>query len=282
MAVDPPPPADTLFRATPSPDLEPLVEAYAGRAAIVEPSAFPVFPTGRAELLFHFADPFSTGAEAAMAPLPRAALLGPRSKPYWHAAGPAIDWFLIQLTPIGMRRLLGARFADCWDQIVPLADLPHALPAGLHAALRRANGFEARAALIERLLQSLDPIDTAGDGAISEAGRRARRGEIQSIAGLATFVGVGERRFRQRFRAEYGIGPKSFLQLLRLERQLQALHPDHPADPDGALAEYADESHAIRAFRRHTGLAPSAYRRIKQAGDRLVFTGKRAPFDGAR
>ncbi len=274
MVTDRSPSTDRLYRKVSSDALAPLVEAYAGRSATGKLATFPVFPTGRAELIFHFADPFRTGSEASLQPLARAALLGPRSSSYWHAAGPTIDWFLIQLTPIGMRQFLGARFDRCWDRAVLLSNLPHALPIDLFERLCSAGSFAARAALVDTLLLTIPPVDDGGDVAVSEAGRLARRSEINTIAGLADFVGVGERRLRQRFRAEYGVAPKAFLQLVRLGRQLQSLHPDHAADPDTALAEYADESHAIRAFRRHTGLTPSAYREIKHSGDPLVFTGR--------
>ena len=277
MANSTSPLTDRLYRRLPADAFAPLVESYAGRYAISKSATFPVFPTGRAELLFHFADPFCTGSGSALTPLPQAVLLGPRSSCYWHAAGPKIDWFLIQLTPLGMRRILGSRFDCHWEQVVPLASLPHAIPSDLFEQLRDAGDFAARATLVDKLLHTNPPADEGGDVTVSEAGRLARLGELNTIKHLAAFVGIGERRLRQRFLAEYGIAPKAFLQLVRLSRQLQSLHPDHAADMDATLAEYADESHAIRAFRRYTGLTPKAYQRMKNAGDQLAFTGQSEP-----
>src|SRR5262245_61434648 len=99
--------ADVVSRVAPPADLRLLAEAFAGRTATTLKARFPVFPTARAELMFHFADPFLIGDAAAgpMRPLAPASLLGPRLSNYWQSAGPRIDWFMVQLTALGCRRL---------------------------------------------------------------------------------------------------------------------------------------------------------------------------------
>jgi len=250
-----------------------LVESFASREARTEPATFPVFPTARAELIFHFGDPFRVGERRADRPLPRIALLGPRDTLYWQAAGPAIDWFLIQLTPLGCRRLLDLPFADAWNRAIDFEPLWGGEARALWEQLAAAPTFEMRVALASRYLRSLRRTRLSGDALMSEAGRQARAGTLRSVDQLAATLDVGQRRLRQRFAAEYGIGPKYFLRLMRFGRQLEALHPLRRAAAEHGVDEYADQSHAIRELVRFAGLTPGAYLGVKSSGDRLIFTG---------
>ena len=264
---------DVVDRTAPPRDLEPLVEALAGRLACVGRAKFPVFPTARAELIFHFGDPFLVADTpvGAMRPLPRAVLLGPRRQNHWQSAGPQIDWFLIQLTPLGCRQLLGLSFAEVWNREIDLADLPGLGMTELHERLRGLTTFRARVALAVATLRAA-PLNVQLDP-ISRAGRLAREGRIRSLAQLGARLDVGPRRLHQSFVANYGIGPKYFLSLMRFGRQLTARHPSFNVHSLQEEPEYADDSHAIREFRRFANLTPAAYARQKSGGDRLVFTG---------
>lgn len=262
------PPSDVISRIAPPRDLLPLVEALAGRSALVGRARFPVFPTARAELIFHFGDPFLVADEAAgpMRPLAPAALLGPRRTLYWQSAGPLIDWFLVQLTPLGCRRLLGLAFAEAWDREVELAAM-----TALHERLRGLTSFRARALVAVEALRAMQS-GAVEDDPVSRLGSLARAGRIRNLAALGARLDVGPRRFHQLFVAEHGIGPKYFLSLMRFGRQLAARHPSFDPGCETDEPEYADDSHAIREFRRFAGLTPGAYARQKQ-GDRLIFTG---------
>ncbi len=232
---------------------------------------FPVFPTARLELIFHFGDPFMVNAAEGepLRPLPPAALLGPRSRICWQSAGPRIDWFMVQLTALGCRRLLGLSFAEAWHDEIALSDLWGPAAEALHDRLRAAGSFEARVAIAGATLRTRAG-DEALDDRLSQLGAIARAGRIRSVSALVNGLGVGPRRLHQRFVADYGISPKGFLSLMRFGRQLAARHP--LAAPDMDEPEYADDSHAIREFRRFTGLTPGAYVRAKRH-DRLIFTG---------
>ena len=264
--------SDRLDRCKAPADLAMLVESFASRRAVTTPSTFPVFPTARAELLFHFGDDFRAGERRADRLLPRIALLGPWDRIYWQAAGPRIDWFLIQLTPLGCRRLLDLPFAECWNRIVSLDTLWRGDGLRLLERLAAATGFEARVELACRFLRQRVGPARSGDAVMSEAGRQARAGALRSVEALAAALDVGHRRLRQRFAAEYGTGPKHFLSLMRFGRQLEALHPLRRAEAEPA-DDYADQSHAIREFVRFSGITPGTYRGVKAKGDRLIFTG---------
>src|SRR5688500_4460963 len=146
--------ADRLWRIAPPPDLAPWIEALAGRYAEQPRAIFPVFPTARAELIFHFGDPFLVGDGGnAMRRLPAAGLLGPRAQIYWQSAGPSIDWFMVQLTPLGCRQLVGRRFAELWNRELPMKQ-PWAGAVSLHKRLRCAGDFPARVAVTMATLRA--------------------------------------------------------------------------------------------------------------------------------
>ena len=268
----PPEERDIISRCPPPPDLAPFVEALAGRTARSEARRFPVFPTARAELIFHFGDPFLVGEDpAAMRPLARAVLLGPRRRTYGQSAGPRIDWFMVQLSPLGLRRLLGLSFAETWESEIALDECWGAKAGVLFDQLAGTGSFARRAAVAAEALRRL-----GGEAAdpLSEAVSRVRSGQLRSVGALCRRLDVGPRRLHQRFTAETGIAPKLFLSLMRFGRHLEALHP-RPLLPcvEADEPEYADDSHAIREFRRFAGVTPGAYVAQKRAGDRLVYTG---------
>ncbi len=258
---------DVISRVAPPADLRPLVETFAGRTAITPRMMFPVFPTARAELIFHFGDPFLAGDDArTMRPLAPVTLLGPRMKNYWQSAGPRIDWFLIQLTPLGCERLLNLRFGDAWEQAIAFDG---SRLGELRECLQMAATFDARLDLAIEALRAL--FSPATDDVGSRAGSMVRAGRIRSIENLCACLDVGPRRLHQRFVSAYGVGPKLFLELMRFGRQLAFRHPS--GDARTHEPEYADDSHAIREFRRFSGMTPGAYTRMKSGGDRLVHTG---------
>ena len=258
-------PHDRIERCAPPAPLAPFVESLAGRRARVAPARFRILPTGRAELMFHFADPFLAGQANSLEPLAPVALLGPRDTAYWQGAGPEIDWFLIQLTPLGLRRLLGMSFAESWNLVSAVPGL-----ARLYEAMALAPGFAERVALASAWIGQRCGRD-CDNAPYSRLATLVREGRVRGPDAMAALLGTGARNLRQRFSAEIGIGPKRFCSLVRFNRQLSARHPLLADKHDHALAEYADESHAAREFRRFAGVTPGIYRAAK-TDDALVFT----------
>lgn len=264
---------DQFWRSAPPADLAPYVEVILGRRADHAPANFEVFPGAHAELLFHFADPFhaSAGGTHVVKSLPRAALLGPRTRRCRQLAGPAIDWLIVQLSPAGCQRFLGHPFAALIDHDAPLAEL---LPGAdlLWERLAGQPAFHARAALAADWLRAL-PVRRSGDPSLSRLITLSRARPVPTAARLAEMLDLGERRLRQRFAAEIGVSPKGWLSLMRANRYLSALHPGTRSTG----FEFADDSHAIREFRRFAGITPRAYRDLKATGDPLVNTVRNFP-----
>ena len=261
-----------LHRTDPPEDLSSLIESFAGRGDLTAIGAFPVFPIGRAELFFNFGDPIWTGQIGHLRPEPQAFLLGPRSQIYWQAGGPAVDWFLVQLTPLGMRRLLGTSFGECWDLTIDLEQMPSRIPADLFSRMQAAVTFQDRVAICVDAVRAVSKSDMI-DAAASAVGSMARRGILRTVDAMGRSLDIGPARLRQRFQSTYGVGPKFFLSLMRFERQLTERHPLLHEPAYHGSDDYFDDSHAIREFKRFTRMTPTKYRSLK-ANDRMLITGE--------
>lgn len=168
------------------------------------------------------------------------------------------------------QRVIGAVFRPGGASVV--LGVPAPTLTGAHRALDSLWGAEA-ARLREQLLeaetapQALALLDAAlvarigatFDPIVAHACHALERGV--RIAVVASGVGLGEKRFRERFSTAVGVSPKSFARLARLQRVLTAAAVERP---DWArLAQdcgYYDQAHLIQDFRVLTGMTPSAYR----------------------
>ncbi len=93
---------------------------------------------------------------------------------------------------------------------------------------------------------------------------RDRFREALRIADVAEAVGVHPAHLASVFRDKHGLPLGAFIRRLRLEWSADRLA--RSADSLSSIAYgagFADQSHFTRAFKRHTGLPPGAYRRAR-------------------
>lgn len=155
------------------------------------------------------------------------------------------------------------------------------------ATHRRHPGMAERA---QRLARELDPVDNlsalAAEGIVLEMmvglarlesraeGRpgwlvqaqellHARFADPIRISEVAAAVGVHPAHLARGFRTHFRLSMGSYLRRLRLDWAARELARSDVSLAAVALAAgFADQSHFTRFFRRHTGLTPSAYRRM--------------------
>lgn len=229
-----------------------------------------VFPNAQPEIFAHFGSPYWTSESVGdpLLPLPALSVLTPRSAPYRHANGPEVDWFLMQLTPLGCATLLGAPMAALTGPDVALASLIGPSAQSLFDALASSRGFDERCDIAEGWACVESLADSGQRIALSRIVTFARNHSIPSVRQIALELGVSDRRLRQIFAAEIGMSPKTFFSLMRAERLWTHAHPQ--SGFIDLFDEFADQSHAAREFRRFTGSTLGSYLRSKRDGDALV------------
>jgi AraC-like DNA-binding protein len=99
----------------------------------------------------------------------------------------------------------------------------------------------------------LDPFVPAAVAAIEETQATIR------IEELARRVGLSQSALERRFRRNVGTSPKQFASILRLKNAIRLRGRGHDFTSIAYSAGYTDQSHFINAFKRVTGLAPSAF-----------------------
>lgn len=82
-----------------------------------------------------------------------------------------------------------------------------------------------------------------------------------SLTALGEEVGVHPVYLSRRFRREFGMTLAEYARAARLEWAREQLASDRSLAQIALEAGFSDQSHFTRAFRRHTGTTPGAYRR---------------------
>jgi methylphosphotriester-DNA--protein-cysteine methyltransferase len=164
----------------------------------------------------------------------------------------------LHFLPGAASALLGVRADELTDRTVAADEL---FGAGFTARLLDAAGPRARRSARESaLLARARVTDAAVDSLARLAARRIERraGQVR-ISELALELGVGERRLERAFRAQVGVGPKTFARIARFRATWSALERGgRPVEV--ALAQgYFDQPHLVRDF---VAFACDAPRRI--------------------
>ena len=167
----------------------------------------------------------------------------------------------LQLTPLGVHRLVGLPMSELANRSVGLEEL---LPDArvLSARLRDAPSWENRFDLVEEfLLRRLAEAAPPSPG-VEWSWRLLRQtnGRV-AIGALASELGWSHRRLIARFREQIGLAPKTVARVMRFDRAVAALR----SGSQGGLAElafecgYFDQAHLNREFRELAGTTPAAF-----------------------
>jgi AraC-like DNA-binding protein len=155
-------------------------------------------------------------------------------------------------------RTLAGRVVDVSEEFPELAALAEQLPGlGLAEALARLD-----ATLLARRSGIPDPAVRRFVGA-------ALDDPTSPIPALAELAGLGHDALIDAVRANIGVTPKAFADLVRFDRfvDLTARAAERGWAALAAEAGFYDQSHLIRVFRRFTGLTPAAYvRAVRSEG----------------
>lgn len=87
-----------------------------------------------------------------------------------------------------------------------------------------------------------------------------------TVQALARHAGLSVAQLERHLTGLLQLTPGRWLMSLRLDAAMRQLERDQPIAQVAADCGFADHSAFTRAFRRHVGLAPGAYRQLRQRG----------------
>ncbi|MFC4299007.1 MAG: AraC family transcriptional regulator [Castellaniella sp.] len=194
---------------------------------------------------------------------PPVTLLGPTCGAYRLMLSAGCRLLTIGLLPGGWARCLPMPAHECVDTLVDGAALwGETATAEIIERLQAAPLNGAHVGLIERFLMH-GPRRASHPGMLRLAGIDAwlERSPALSLDTLCTQLDVSARQLRRITLEGYGMSPKTLAmkyRALRLASSLSLARELPPTNP--WQAEYADQSHMIRDFRRFIGWTPQAFR----------------------
>ena len=244
--------------------LRPYVAEYVGYRHLGAPAVHHGVPSPSATVILAFDEPIDTAWKhdpASRTTYWRLAS-GLHTRPALIHTGGFQHGIQLQLTPLGVRALLGAPVGALATVMVSHDDVPLGIDAAVHARLAAARSWPDRFAILDAaLIRSLRSYGEARAAAIPSAARDgwallAAGGGRASIGELARATGWSARHLHTRFTAEFGVSPKQAAQLMRFER-VRGLVARGMGLAEAAVAGgYADQAHLTREWTRFAGQPP--------------------------
>jgi AraC-like DNA-binding protein len=169
----------------------------------------------------------------------------------------------VDLTPLGVRALLGVPAGALANEVVDLDDLLGPEAGRLLERLHAATTWPARFALLEAALAARAARAPAPRPDVVYAWRRLHAtGGHLAVGALAAELGCSRRHLARRFAEDVGLAPKVFARVVRFRRAAALLlDPLGPPPSDVAAgAGFSDQAHLTREVRALAGLPPAALR----------------------
>jgi AraC-like DNA-binding protein len=243
----------------PSPGLSAIVEKHWLLDGAAPPRWECVLPDGRAELIFHYGEPFARRAAGSNVEVqPRALFVGQITSPACLQPRGTAGVAAIRLRPEATG-LLGPAAAAITNRF---EDLDALVPtSALLDQLANARNDADRIHALERFLATV--IRTAPRPEVAFAvGCLVRRGGTTSIEAVARVAGVARRQLERRFQSDVGLSPKSFARLLRVNRAARLVLEKTPLADVAAACGYFDQAHLSNDFRQLVQQSPHAWQQM--------------------
>jgi AraC-like DNA-binding protein len=250
----------------PHPALTPYVEAYVGYHEVLDARAVHHgVASERATVILAFDEPIDVGwpGETGSGATYWTLASGLHTKPALIVTHGFQHGIQLDLTPLGVRALLGVPAAEIAALMVDHLDLPLGVDAPKHAAIAGAGTWGERFDLLEAHLLSVlarrdsDPADRVRPE-VGEAWRlltRSRGG--LAVEEVARRVGWSRRHLAARFAAEYGVGPKQAARLMRFSHARSLARSGCRLADAAHRSGFADQAHLSREWRALGGQTPT-------------------------
>ncbi len=238
----------------PSARLRPFIDRYWGWEG--EHHLPPLLPPGTgAECIFHYGTPFLLDGREA----PPAVLLCLRSRAIAVAGNGGLGFVAVRFRSGCLRHFCAPSSAQLHDQAWPAPQVWGDGAERLAEQLRQADGPAGRAALLDQFfLARLGQHEDRPGRSLDALLDRLYYAPGTAIDALVAQSGWTPRHFRRKFTDAYGLSPKQFVRIARLNHTMRmlALAPGLPALDAALRMGYFDQAHFIHDTRALAGATP--------------------------
>ena len=244
--------------------LRPYVGSYVGYHHVGAPAVHHGVPGPAATVILAFDEPIDTSWRDR--PADRATYWtmasGLHIRPALIHTGGFQHGIQLDLTPLGVRVLLGLPVGALATTMVGHDDLPLGIGADVHNRLAAAPTWPARFAILDAALLRL--LRTSGEGGAAALPSAARDGwrllaasrGAMPVAEVAARTGWSVRHLHGRFVAEFGVAPKQAARLMRFDRARRLVLRGARLAQAAAVCGYADQAHLTREWTALAGQPP--------------------------
>lgn len=246
--------------ALPRPALRAFISHYAGgRVEGLPPGTHAGLPSRYVHLIVSFAEPIELlrapgGGQPGRF---RALVGGLHDAPALVRQANCVDLVHVFFTPLGARAILGVPNHELASRVIELSDVWGARGTQLVDRLGNSERWDTRFAhLDEAFSRALQPYGMSAP-AVWAWRQLARHSGGLPVASLARDIGWSRAHFTDRFKAEFGLSPKTAARIFRFEHACRALKKDPRRLADVALSSgYYDQAHMTREWRALAGSSP--------------------------
>jgi AraC-like DNA-binding protein len=245
----------------PAPALRAFVSHYGGgRAEGLRPQTHAGLPSRHVHLIISFVEPIELLRAPDSGQRPghfRALVAGLHDAPALVQQTNRVHLVHVFFTPLGVRAILGVPNSELASRVIELSDIWGARATRLVERLGNSESWPERFAVLdETFIRVLRPHAVSAP-AVWAWRQLARHSGGIPVSSLAQHIGWSRAHFSDRFRAEFGLGPKSAARIFRFERACRAMkaNPRHLADVAQSCGFY-DQAHMTREWQALAGSSP--------------------------
>ncbi|WP_166922923.1 helix-turn-helix domain-containing protein [Flavobacterium poyangense] len=173
---------------------------------------------------------------------------------------------IVVFQPNGINQLLGVDSGEFRDAIVTIDTIFGQIGTELEEKLAEQLTIPDRLQLLNRFFKTIQEKKPKTNQVITEASLDfiiKNKGQF-SLNQLVAYTGYTERHIERKFTEGVGLNPKKFGNIIKLHHFLKLLK-NKPENTSLTSISYetgfSDQSHLIKAFKKHTGMTPKEYLR---------------------
>ncbi len=225
-------------------------------------------------LIISFGTPFTIalGREPDQADRHHSFAAGLYAGPVYIESDGGAECVQVDFTPLGAYRFFGGAVVDLAARMIEVDAVLGNAGARLRERLGATEGWERRFDIVEDFVT--ERANHVPSPELEFAYRRlARSGGGIRIAALAEEIGWSRKHLVDRFRSEFGLGPKTLARMMRFHTACRLARIGTSTGWAGIAADsgFSDQAHLVREFTALAGEPPTAWaRRLALTDSRLT------------